>query len=1633
MFLDTLKITYIKNVIKSIFSNLNTSEFIILSNNCYSLIDYIHTKFLIKPSDNEKFFEQLKRNNNREIIAIMNLLLPYIDDTNDYEKYKKINSLEDITIKKNAKGEYDITNFQYSRGCEINEKFEEYKFSRVDILMNYQLLSDTIKEISYKMYVNWVNVIPVLLEKYHECQLYKNSVEFYIRNNAQFENTSLQIDDIHDVFVNDLYYSIIDIKWLLFEKYENNNVIMYLDIIHDIYNIYDIIDDSQNTKWLLLDINKKNIFIENMNNLYKSANANIGYKKYSPELTRNFMYYFLLFFDMNYKFKNDITGYQKIINEDDENIHGYEDDDAQIRTQNIVKLFENYDRIDKYYLYDFLRSNLLKLKKTWYGFKIFKNNKKINKLHEYTQSPTPDFTKLEHRYNSRINLNRAVAGIVVNISYKNIYNYAKSLLFVIFNINTVNPNHLLMITLNYKSKFNPYNNQQLQRDIYDYLTNALSRSFNIRRNLVKKYGNLINPRNINRSIYDWICNININNSIYNILEITFECLAKRGLLTEYVIRDEKFEKSKMNNEYNKSEFFKHIEKYKNAYYYLTDDTYDNLPKIYNRKKLKEETYFERLKEQKWYNFYAMDWVSQINFYHHYINNRIVMLTGGTGVGKSTQVPKLLLYGLKAIDKIFDGKIICTQPRISPTIDNTKNIARELGVDIENYNPIYKKFVKTTMGIIQYKYEGDDHIDDDQEYYLRIVTDGTLLVELKESLLLKVPVNQKKSKFDITSNKIYGLKNIYNIVIIDESHEHNANMDLILSIMRGTIFLNNQISLYIVSATMESDDPIYRKYFRYINDNLKYPLKIDHLEDRIIIDRRVHISPPGEGTQYNIKEIYNDIDLEEDKAYEKAKEYAVQICNTNSPINNDILLFCTTKTQIIKLTNDLNIVLPSDTIAIPFYRDLPQTSKDIITSNLDEIKNNFYFDRKYINDVLTEKIKKEDLPIGNKYSRILIISTNIAEASITINSLKFVIDTGFNNDVSYNYETYTSNNKIIPISEASRKQRKGRVGRVADGTVYYTYKKHSRENIKPQYGICKTNFCDNFLLFLEEDSLQSKIYDDGSYPYSYDKRNIPLNIQYNRLIGNLDTQRQINNSTNDNNIKTIYKLNLFYAKFLIHQYFIYELLDDDNNYNNDIFYSDRMYNYNLITPEIYNNIIPFVKYGISSQGLLDKNLGFYLIHPFENEIILLRNKKTNLLDNEKISVSTNITKKYTKSLLNPLFYNMYLYRPRTEIISKVKVIDYLNQIKSKTDKLIEMNLIYPLIVSIKFNLFDNVLFIIYFLKKTNYDILSVVENLEVFLKIFKSPESDLLVINKIFDLFKTSFGHLLFEKNFDIIKEKQKGIFKQNFNNFKDKNYNKLKFYDYNKLIKMLLKNDDEDTFIEGLLKSVKIEETPSYIEIEIKNWCKTYGINYLVFSEILKVYIERYYLYKSIFNDDVKNEKYVEYIKKSTIENELSIERNIIKSFIYGNKDKLFIYENNVYNRFDEFLNNEYIYNKNNFNKKWISNVTPNRFMLVLNLENDRKPTNIKNDILNNDEETENKKIIINILSSIDSKLYAKINYINDNPSTINFGKLDDINHNFICNNPISIENNKHPDDPKLNEYINILKKSMKDYIDNNC
>jgi hypothetical protein len=1626
MFLTTDNKLYIGIVIKSILSNLNNTEYDDLLNIYFDLVNFIHDKLLIR--DSAKFFEQLKRNKNREIIAILYLLFPYIDDSNNYEKYKLIKNLSDITLLKSNKT-YTICNFQYSRGYvnESDNKYQEYAFKIDDIKINFELLKQSIDRIRLKLYINWVNVVPIVLEKYPESNIYKISLKHYFSTNVtDHSENALPVSEIYDTVINDLYLNCLDFKWLLFEKSVNQKIIMYLDILNKIYPVYNIIDNKQNSKWILIDDNLKNKFSKNMDLYFNKAINNQEYNGFSADLLKEFFKYMMIFFDTKYNYTSEIKNYKKI--------YGYTSydidiDDDNLNSKNISNLFDNFKNVDKFYLYDFIRSQILKLSKSWYGFKIFRpinEKKEIIKLNEYKFIDPQDInkkinlSKLEQYYNLN---DYEYSGYIIDISYKNIYNFAKSLYFINCNPSTTIEQNVCVLpplydNLNKEQKDNINNFTRILRTRV-YTDRWLRNNFNIVGNIRKKY-NELNLSDSQLRFY----NIYIIGSILRgMIDIVFECLCKRGILSEFIIRDERFEKSVIHNPENSSlkddqaKFGKHLKQYEEAYYYLNDDKYKNLMIITDKKTYKEETYFKRLETMKWYNFYAMDWVSQINFFHHYINQRIVMLTGGTGVGKSSQIPKLLLYGLKAFDKKFNGKVICTQPRISPTTDNTENISKELGVDIKNYNKIYKSMVKTTNGIIQYKYEAGNHIDEDEQYCLRIVTDGSLLVELKNSPLLKQTVSLKRNNFDITNDKFYTSQNLYDIVIVDESHEHNTNMDLILSIIRGSLLINNQLKLYIVSATMEEDDPTYRQYYRFINDNLKYPIrdlyledgKFDKLLDRIVIDRRIHISPPGESTQYKITEIYNDVDFtteQELEAYKLAIKYAQDICINNSAINNDILLFCTTVKKIITLVTDLNKVLPMDTIAIPFYSDLPEESKSLITSNLGQIKKTFKFDRKYIIDVLNNKKKLEIVNSNYKYDRILIVSTNVAEASITIDTLKFVIDTGFNFDVSYNYDTDTPNMQVVKISEASRKQRKGRVGRTSNGTVYYTYPENARLNIKPSYSICKSNFSTLFIDLLTEDSLNYE-FENVFFPYiqNQDKLATEYIKKIYELAGIMDNT----------------KINL-YVKILSIQYASTKYM----NYNQ--IFSDNLYNINLINSSVYDNIIAFSNNGLNYNNLIDSTLSFYIIHPFEYDILKYRNINNRIIDKLFISKKEELRKEVDIKLTTRLISNLYVYEI-DKYIYKVKMIQYISLIKQKTDKLLDLSLFYPIVIGYKLNVFENILFIVNFLQLTKFDIMSIVDNIEKFNKIFRSNYSDLLVINKVFELFKTTYGHLLFSKNIEYQVDESYKKFINNFKNYLNKNFQLIKeSKDYNDLIDILLKNNDLENTKEKLNEQNTPSEIPDYVLFEINNWCNMYGINYKSFINIINIYREKYYKYKFIFDKD----EYNKFIKKLHIEDELDIDKNIIKSFIYGNIDKLFVYENGKYKPYGKY-NSITKYSKNTNKKKWISNVINNRFLLILNKENDFKKKMTLAIPDKDDEETDNNNVLLNIISSIDNKMYSEITYFNDNPSNKKYGHIEDINHNNVCNNPINLEKHKHAEDPKFNEYINILKNSIQEFIDKNC
>ena len=172
-------------------------------------------------------------------------------------------------------------------------------------------------------------------------------------------------------------------------------------------------------------------------------------------------------------------------------------------------------------------------------------------------------------------------------------------------------------------------------------------------------------------------------------------------------------------------------------------------------------------------------------------------------------------------------------------------------------------------------------------------------------------------------------------MVDEAHEHNKNMDLILTLMKYSLFYNNDIKLSIISATMEADEPIFRKFYRYIDDNLMYPINTYNLNygvDRNLIDRRYHISPPGMTTQHTVTEFYENGNLVD--TYEVNEKLAIERVRNifSTTTYGEILLFSVTVSKISELVEKLNSKIPTNCIAIPYHGKMSEKYKTYTKSS-----------------------------------------------------------------------------------------------------------------------------------------------------------------------------------------------------------------------------------------------------------------------------------------------------------------------------------------------------------------------------------------------------------------------------------------------------------------------------------------------------------------------------------------------------------------------------------------------------------------------------------------------------------------------------------------------------------------------------
>lgn len=710
--------------------------------------------------------------------------------------------------------------------------------------------------------------------------------------------------------------------------------------------------------------------------------------------------------------------------------------------------------------------------------------------------------------------------------------------------------------------------------------------------------------------------------------------------------------------------------------------------------------------------------------------------------------------------------------------------------------------------------------------------------------------------------------------------------------------------------MDDDEPIYRNYFKMINDNIVYPIKqplITHpilhekyidknetfLIESIYLDRRMHISAPGKTTQFKIDEYYdNQIEnnfktnngISDEKynsilAQKESYKIISKICNKS--LTGEILLFLTGENEIKNAIKYLNNNLPSENIVLPFYANIANEYRDIITNinlKISKIRNKR---ENIISEWGSKYIKVSDVPEGT-YKRAIIVATNVAEASITISSLKYVVDTGYSKVPKYDSKIDKIDISIEKISESSRIQRKGRVGRRSNGTVYYMYSMGSRENIKPKYSINQDNISTSFLKLSQKYKENNKnlflIHLASPYLLSTFK-NFHMN---NFMMGKVDKNRNVK-------VKDLYKI-------VDNQYVI-----ENDIYLDENFFLSPYFNFYHTSKRLPSQLILYED-GYSHDQLIDSKGELYIIHPFESTI--KRNINNDIIKN----INNQKINKINKNLFNYYFQNMeykmyYLNIGNQYITNYVKTDFYLKIVEANNliGTLYNNSETTLLLLGIGYGIKLEICEILSMLKVINYDITSLClsDNKKDFENLFNkfNSNSDILSIFKICKFIRDSFSDLEIYKIFNKTTSIKK--YKIQYNTLLELYYNKeftinppeklRKYWNTFNRLKAIGMLNNERGFLYFIQESNFFIDTindnleKNYPEIQIfceKNFIK-FDIIKLYFNTLLQLFKNLNFSSKELDN---------RYNELSPFDWILKIKNNLLKSLIYPNLENKILY-----------------------------------------------------------------------------------------------------------------------------------------------
>lgn len=372
------------------------------------------------------------------------------------------------------------------------------------------------------------------------------------------------------------------------------------------------------------------------------------------------------------------------------------------------------------------------------------------------------------------------------------------------------------------------------------------------------------------------------------------------------------------------------------------------------------------------------------------DNQVVIIAGETGSGKTTQIPKMCLeLGLGE-----KGLIGHTQPRRLAARSVAERIAEELG----------QKIGETVGYQVRFTSEVGEHSA------IKLMTDGILLAEIQNDKLLRR----------------------YSTLIIDEAHERSLNIDFILGYLKRILPQRPDLKVIITSATIDPErfarhfSPSYVPGKGIVDENLSDEER--EIAEAILPDDAPPIIEVS-GRTYPVEIRYRP--LEGDELYLGDEEVAEDRDPTDA---------------ILDAIKELSKEAPGDILIFFSGEREIRDAKDAIEAMvLKSPRLNYEVLPLYARLSLAEQHR-----VFSPGSRPrIVLATNVAETSLTVPGIKYVIDTGTARISRYSARTKVQRLPIERISQASANQRSGRCGRVSDGIAIRLYSEEDF-NSRPEF-------------------------------------------------------------------------------------------------------------------------------------------------------------------------------------------------------------------------------------------------------------------------------------------------------------------------------------------------------------------------------------------------------------------------------------------------------------------------------------------------------------------------------------------------------------------------------------------------------